>query len=196
MTTQFSSRRVFLSRSLAGLGSTWVVAQWPAILAAHEHARAVVEGKVPAKFSFFDPDQAAEVEAMTEQILPTDGTPGAREAGVIYFIDRALTSFDGDKQALYGAGLQQLRTKTVELYPHTHRFSQLSSAQQIEVLKTIERTDFFETVRIHTVVGFFASPEYGGNRDKVSWKLIGFEDNYAFEPPFGFYDRDYNEETR
>jgi hypothetical protein len=25
----------------------------------------------------------------------------------------------------------------------------------------------------------------------MGWKLIGFEDRHVFEPPFGYYDRDY-----
>ena len=36
-----------------------------------------------------------------------------------------------------------------------------------------------------------ASPEYGGNRDGVGWRMIGFVDEHAFQPPFGYYDRDY-----
>jgi hypothetical protein len=37
----------------------------------------------------------------------------------------------------------------------------------------------------------FTLPTYGGNRDGVGWKLIGFEDRHTFQPPFGYYDRDY-----
>jgi hypothetical protein len=37
----------------------------------------------------------------------------------------------------------------------------------------------------------FSLPSYGGNRDGVGWKLIGFEDSHVFYPPFGHYDRDY-----
>ena len=33
----------------------------------------------------------------------------------------------------------------------------------------------------------------GGNYDKVGWKLIGFKDDFYFKPPFGYYDREYNE---
>jgi hypothetical protein len=42
-----------------------------------------------------------------------------------------------------------------------------------------------------TLVGMFALPKYGGNRDGVGWKLLGFQDQHIFEPPFGYYDRDY-----
>jgi gluconate 2-dehydrogenase gamma chain len=43
-------------------------------------------------------------------------------------------------------------------------------------------------VRQHTIMGFFSNPQYGGNRDKMGWKLIGFEDAFVFQPPFGYYD--------
>jgi hypothetical protein len=37
----------------------------------------------------------------------------------------------------------------------------------------------------------FALPKYGGNRDHVGWQLIGFPDQHIFQPPFGYYDREY-----
>lgn len=42
-----------------------------------------------------------------------------------------------------------------------------------------------------TVLGLFASPDYGGNRDGLGWRLINLEDTHAYQPPFGWYDRDY-----
>jgi gluconate 2-dehydrogenase gamma chain len=57
------------------------------------------------------------------------------------------------------------------------------------VLSAIETTPFFKTVRDHTIMGMFASPQHGGNFNKVGWQLIGFEDTLAFKPPFGYYDR-------
>jgi hypothetical protein len=46
-------------------------------------------------------------------------------------------------------------------------------------------------VRFLTILGLLALPRYGGNRDEIGWKLIGFNDAHAFNPPFGYYDRDY-----
>lgn len=193
-----NSRRTFLIRSLSAGGAAWLGGYTPAVLAAaraaagaaREQARAAAESKTPGKFDFFSSDQAAEIEAMAAQIIPSDPTPGAREAGVVYFIDRALTTFDRDQQPLYTQGLQDLESKTHEIFSLAHRFSVLTSPQQIKVLTAIEKTDFFELVRIHTIMGFLSNPEYGGNRDKAGWKLIGFEDKFVYEPPFGFYDRD------
>jgi len=189
--SQGHSRRAMLSASISGLSSIWLATHWPSILAAQEHAHSVAESGRPAAFGFFSAEQAAEIESMAAQIIPTDDSPGAREAGTIYFIDRALTTFDQDKQAAYTQGLKDLRAKTRELFPDADKFSGLSATQQVRVLTAMEKTPFFALVRLHTIVGFFANPEYGGNHDKIGWNLIGFEDKFSWEPPFGYYDREY-----
>ena len=94
---QGASRRSFLAGSATGLGSAWLASQWPAILAAQEHAQKVARSGKPGKLGFFSAEQGAEVESVAAQIVPTDDTPGAREAGCLYFIDRALTTFDVKK---------------------------------------------------------------------------------------------------
>jgi gluconate 2-dehydrogenase gamma chain len=101
------------------------------------------------------------------QIIPTDETPGAREAGVIYFIDRALRTFEKDKQRAYVEGVRALDARARKEFPPAKNFSTLKSEEQIHVLKTIEKTDFFELLRTHTLMGFLADPSYGGNRDKT-----------------------------
>ena len=183
-----SSRRQFLVTSMSSLGAAWLVSHWPAIAAAHEYAQQMLQSGQP--FQFFNPDQAVEVEAMAAQIIPANDTPGAREARVIYFIDRAVTTFERDKQAIYTQGLPELQAKTRMLFSGVYKFSELSDAQQVQLLTAIEKSEFFETVRVHTIIGFFANPEYGGNYDRIGWKLIGFEDAGAYEPPFGYYDRE------
>jgi gluconate 2-dehydrogenase gamma chain len=35
--------------------------------------------------------------------------------------------------------------------------------------------DFFPLLALHTRQGFYADPIYGGNKDRVGWKLIGFQ---------------------
>jgi len=186
-----ASRRAFLAESAGGISAVWLAANLPAVLAAKEHAKAAVASGKPANFGFFSAEQAAEVEALTAQIIPTDSTPGAREAGSVHFIDRALTTYERERQSAYTQGLADLQAKTRELVPGAAKFSALTSAQQTQVVKAIERTPFFNLVRTHTITGFVANPEYGGNNDEAGWKLIGFEDKFNYSPPFGYYDRDY-----
>ena len=187
------SRRLFLQRSCAGIGSTWLASRWTEILAAQEHAHRAALAAPESKLEILSTEEAAEIEAVAAQIIPTDSTAGAREAHVIYFIDRALATFDGDKRKLYTRGLAELQSRSRKLFRGTRRFSDLTADQQIEVLKSIEKTQFFEIVRKHTIIGFFANPEYGGNQDQTGWKHIGFENAFTFEPPFGSYDRDHKE---
>lgn len=128
---------------------------------------------------------------MAAQIIPSNDGPGARETHVIHFIDRALATFERDKQSAYTQGLKDLRHQTQELFPSANTFSSLTPAQQIQLLDAIEKTEFFELVRLHTIMGFLADPQYGGNYDRAGWKLIGFEDQMIYEPPFGYYDGEY-----
>ena len=186
-----ASRRQFLVGSASGLSSAWLALRWPGILAAQAHAERAAASGQPAPFQFFSADDAAEIEAVSAQIIPSDDAPGAREARVVYFIDHVLTTFDRDKQPAYTQGLKDLQHKTHELFPGANRFSSLSSAQQIQLLTAIEKTPFFELVRVHTIMGYLSLPEYGGNHDQAGWKLIGFEDQMTFEPPFGYYDSEY-----
>jgi gluconate 2-dehydrogenase gamma chain len=187
---QGASRRSFLAGSATGLGSAWVTLNWSGILEAQEHARQMAASGQPGKFTFFSADQAVEIESVTAQILPTDETPGAREAGSVYFIDRALTTFDKERQSVYKQGLLSLQAKAGQLFSGASKFSVLTSAQQIQVLKAIENTPFFTAVRAHTITGFLVNPEYGGNQNKVGWNLIGFEGKFNYQPPFGYYDRE------
>ncbi len=178
MNAKGKSRRSFLIASATGLPAAWVAANYPGILAAAQ----------ATQLTFFNEAQAAEIEAVTAQIIPTDDTPGAREARCVNFIDKALTTFSQKEQPAYIQGLQELQAKTHELYPDTVKFSALTSEQQIKVLTAMEKTAFFRTVRTHTVLGFFSRPVHGGNYDKVGWKLIGYDDSLNFKPPFGYYD--------
>ena len=188
MSTQGKSRRSFLIDSVSGLGGVWVATNYPAILAAEEYVREEAESGQQTKFAFFTPEQAVEVEEMAAQIIPTDDTPGAREARVVSFIDRVLVTFERDRQADYTQGLEDLAAQTKQHFPNASKFSELTFDQQIQVLTGIERTPFFNLVRTHTITGFFASPVHGGNHDKVGWELVGYDDSLNHEPPFGYYD--------
>jgi len=200
------SRRRFLSHSITGLSSAWLATHWPVVVAAAEHARRAAQAATPPNFEFFSPEQATEIDAISARVIPTDDMPGAREAGVVYFIDRALTTFASDDQKIYKAGLPELQASVRELFPAVEKFSSATTEQQDEVLLSLDqhtaassrpfrrRPDaqtFFETLRQHTIAGFLIDPDAGGNRGGVGWKVIGREREHMFQPPFGYYDKDY-----
>jgi hypothetical protein len=66
-----------------------------------------------------------------------------------------------------------------------------SVSEQVTFLTLVEHSPFFDTMRVLTIVGTLSSSQYGGNFAGMGWKLIGFEDQHVFIPPFGHYDRDY-----
>lgn len=182
-------RRSFLARSSAALGGSWVAMSLPAIVAtAGVACKAREEGH---RFKFLTADEAAEFEAIAAQIIPSGDSPGAVEAGVIYFMDAAVGSRP-EALKLLRQGLAELQADIRKRYS-TETFADLDDLQQIESLQGIEKTSFFGTLRFLTLAGMFSNPSYGGNRDEIGWKLIGFEAPHPTEPPFGYYDADYTE---
>ncbi len=153
------------------------IALWPAVHVAAQQAR------TKGSLEFFDAAGAAEVAAIAARIIPTDETPGATEAGVIHFIDRALCTFHRDRREIYTRGL-------ADLFARWGSIAKLPPERQDEILRSIQDGEFFKTVRMHTVMGFLADPEYGGNQGRVGWELIGFSAAHVHRPPFGYYDRE------
>lgn len=118
---------------------------------------------------------------MTNAILPETETPGAEQARTVEFIDAALAGYDHDQLELYRKGLADVAARTRRMSPPSARFADLSAAQQTALLKTIEKTDFFDKLRTHTALAYFGNLEFGG-------KSAGRDSAMHFQPPFGFYD--------
>jgi gluconate 2-dehydrogenase gamma chain len=183
------SRRAFLLSSGGWLTSAWIATHWPAIAAAAHHADAV--SSAPVGFEFLNAPDAADVHAIAAQIVPSGATPGATETHAVHFIDRALATFFTDWSLDFRAGLKELQSGFRAANPATPSFAEAGSEAQIAYLKKIDGTAFFGTVRTLTLLGMFTSPKYGGNFQGNGWKLMGFADQHAFTPPFGYYDREY-----
>lgn len=182
------SRRLFLTQAGASLGLLYVGALTPELLAqAHAHAKAMTAAPTGA-LRFFTPEQTADFDAFSAQIIPTDDTPGARESNVVHCVDYLLTAFDADRQADMKKALAALNAQSAKTAPGAKSFSALSSAQQIDTMKAMEKTPAFGVMREYTVVAFFGDPELGGNKNEVGWKLLGFDSTFLWQPPFGYYD--------
>jgi gluconate 2-dehydrogenase gamma chain len=188
------SRRAFLLSSGGLFTSTWIAAHWPAIAAAAHHADEIAAGAAgtgSAALAFLSDADAADVRAIAAQIYPSGATPGATEAGAVYFIDRALATFFSDWAPDFRAGLEEFQTGFRTANPSAPSFAKGASEAQTAYLKKVDGTAFFGTVRTLTVLGMFTSPKYGGNVQGAGWKMMGFADQHAFTPPFGYYDREY-----
>jgi gluconate 2-dehydrogenase gamma chain len=185
------SRRGFLLSTGSLLGGAWLAAEWPVIAHAAHQAQAAAASGGPDAFKHFTREEAATVDAIAAQIVPSGATPGAREAHAVYFMDLAFGSFFAGMAQDYRAGLATFEAAFRETHPAFAGFAAADNETQIAHLMTVDRTPFFETTRFLTVLGMFSSPKYGGNFDAAGWKLLGFEDQHAFAPPFGYYDREY-----
>jgi gluconate 2-dehydrogenase gamma chain len=179
---QKHSRRSFLGNAGGTLGSGWLALQGPLFVAAANAACSRREAG--ESFANLTEDDAATIEAVAEQIIPADDSPGAREAGVIWFIDEFMGGNRAAMRPALEAGARDLDLRA----PGDSRFVDLTFEDQAAILRGIESSSFFSSVRFLTIAGMFAMPSHGGNRDKDGWAVIGFADRYAWKPPFGFYD--------
>ena len=200
MSKHDSTRRSFLKRAAVGAGavagSGLVPAVYSQTLEQHKddaattapHPTSIQHG------AFFNYEQASTVAAFTERLMPgAPGKPGARDAGVLNYIDLALAGAYADLQDFYRRGLAQLDAYCHATYKQS--FTQLDPARQDEVLAALEQgkatgftlpraQEFFNVVRTHTMEGMFADPIYGGNRDFAGWRLVGFPGAQGnFTPP-------------
>jgi gluconate 2-dehydrogenase gamma chain len=187
------NRRGFLSGLSASAAAAWFAASHPGLAnAAAAHAGHLAAGTLDAALVTLSKAEAVTVDAITARIVPSEGEgPGAREARVVNFIDRALEGVLRDRRTEFFEGLRGFEAAHRETHTDDRTFAALSAANQDAFLKTQEQSEFFGGIRFLTVVGMLALPSYGGNADKAGWRLIGFEDTHAFAPPFGYYDRDY-----
>lgn len=121
------------------------------------------------------------LEAIADRIFPKTDTPGAVEIGAVEYIDIALAGDYAPLLPLYRQGLRVVDRYACAKYRRP--FSSLSSDEQDTVLIAFESgrietyakaAEFLETVRYHVMEGVFCEPHYGGNKDMIGWRLVGF----------------------
>lgn len=128
-----------------------------------------------ASWRFFREEEARLVDALTERLIPADEDAGASEAGVVHYIDRQLTGFFANHQDDYREGLRGIEALCHARFGDS--FAALQAGQQDAILREAEGDDeldgFFRLLLDHTVQGFYGDPRHGGNRDFVSWRMVG-----------------------
>ena len=189
------TRRVFLQGSGTVAGGVLARAGIPAFIAATQAACTARDES--AAFENITNAEAREFEAIVARIFPTTDTPGAREAGVIWFIDKTYGSIYEEYLADDRALLADFQSGVAAMYSGAELFSDLDEADQDTYLKSRERTEFFETVHFKTLAGVFGSSSWGGNQNNIGWKLVGMDGPpHAWSYPFGYYDAEYVKEQQ
>jgi gluconate 2-dehydrogenase gamma chain len=167
----------------------------------------------PLALQFFTQWEFDYVTAMAETIWPTDSLgPGAREAGVGYYIDGQLAGSWGQGHRFYlngpfftpadtGHGWQvpmtpadvyraflpgydsYVRTTFGNTYPNLTADQQTTAMTALQTGKAtipiggttaFASSDFYSLFRQNVLEGMLADPSYGGNKNMVGWKQIGF----------------------
>jgi gluconate 2-dehydrogenase gamma chain len=185
------TRRHFVSESGRGLAAGWLALELPWLAALSACGRDGAEDGRP--LVSLTPAEARAMRAFAAQIIPSDdGSPGADEAGAVYFIDRALgLPFFADSAPIIRRGLADLDRRARALDGEWD-FAGLSRPGQIALMRQIEHDPFFTTARILVVIGTFADPSHGGNAGRVGWTTIGIEHRPSYKAPFGWYDANPN----
>jgi gluconate 2-dehydrogenase gamma chain len=129
-----------------------------------------------------------------------DQYPGAREAGVVNYIDIALATVYSAQQEMYVQGIKGVDQSAKAMFKKD-RFIDLTSQQQVEMMKAMEQDKapgevwkelpassfLYDCLLTHTFEGFYSDPSYGGNKNHVGWALVGFpgpSQPRGYAPPF------------
>jgi len=169
------SRRALLRRA----GVVGAAAAVPAGIFASE----VVSAPERERLETFTAAEADTVDAMLDRLIPADGSgPGATEARVLRYVDRALSGDLADSRPAYTAGVAATNAHARSRFGED--FADLTAAQQDTILDELERDvasgfspssrAFFDLIREHALQGMFGDPVHGGNADFIGWDLIGF----------------------
>ncbi|MCS7043913.1 MAG: gluconate 2-dehydrogenase subunit 3 family protein [Bryobacteraceae bacterium] len=155
-------------------------------LASSAAAAAAGCGRKPAAapgYRFLTPEEADTLGAWVDTLIPPDEDPGAREAGVVHYIDIQLTRWFRKHQSDYRAALS-----AIDRWSWSRRgraFALLPLAEREELLVQMEKGKAprdlfpdggraaFDLVLAHAMQGFYGNPRHGGNRGYASWKMIG-----------------------
>lgn len=177
-------RREFLTLSAASVGGLLIYSlQGQPLRITADEQQSI---RIPLRF--FTEEQALIVGAATSRIFPSDEAgPGAREAGVVIYIDRQLSGPYGKDRYRYtqppfDEGPPELgyqgRANPREIYRDALKtligFDSLHPDEQDKHLADIQHTIFFRLLRAHTIEGMFCDPIHGGNAGMIGWQLIGY----------------------
>jgi gluconate 2-dehydrogenase gamma chain len=139
-----------------------------------------------SQWRYLDEEEITLLDALVEQIIPTDDFPGGKWANVSNFIDKQLNSYYKKHQPAYREGLAAFQKTVIQM--KGKKFEELPFAEQTAILEKMEAgafpgdywkshpsADFFDMVRQHSLQGFYGSPIHGGNREYISYHMLGLD---------------------
>jgi gluconate 2-dehydrogenase gamma chain len=101
---------------------------------------------------YFNDFEACTIEAIAERIIPGDGSgAGATQAGVVYYIDRAVSGFSTGLQRVYRLGLRELDALCTRR--SSASFVDLNAEQQDEIIRRFLGPESGQATAAHKDVG-------------------------------------------
>jgi gluconate 2-dehydrogenase gamma chain len=135
------------------------------------------------QWRFFTDSEAQLIDALADQIIPPDEWPGGRDSGVTNFIDKQLVGPYVRFQSKYRKGIAAIQETCETSYQK--KFEDLTSDQQTNFLENLEAgnmkkpiwtggfdKEFFRMVRDHSMQAYYGSPQHGGNKNNMSYKML------------------------
>ena len=129
-------------------------------------------------------DRLERCAVIAEHLIPETDTPGARSAGVHWYIDAMLTDFyEPDVTSRFLEGLEDVEERSHRA--HGAAFVSLASARQVSILTALEAEDepFFATMKSLTLTGYYTSeagatqelhlPPYGAYLADIPFEAVG-----------------------
>jgi gluconate 2-dehydrogenase gamma chain len=163
-------------------------------------------GAIAPGCTFLNEQQASLLGEICDCLIPPDEYPGGKDAGCVFFVDRALSTWAPQHRWDYVYGLEAIDESSQRLYGAT--FLKLESVQRERVLQQIEAgtaagdlwrgftvsrkngserplesekavaehsgPSFFHLLLSHVMQGYYGNPEYGGNLNRESWRMLGY----------------------
>ena len=139
-----------------------------------------------SRWRYLNEEEITLLDAVVEQIIPTDDFPGGKWANVSNFIDRQLSTYYTKHQIEYREGLAAFEKTVIQM--KGKRFEELHFDEQTAILEKMEAGEFsgdywtdhpaagfFNMVRQHSLQGFYGSPLHGGNREYISYRMLGLD---------------------
>jgi gluconate 2-dehydrogenase gamma chain len=136
----------------------------------HLHTGPAIQPPSGSNPTFFQREELATVEAMSERIIPRSDTPGAKDAGVALLIDKAIVA-NPSLIPVYRAGIADLNALSEDNYGKL--FRELTEERQIEVLTPLSlETEsslgkFFALVKSMTVDAYYKTE--AGLKTELGW---------------------------
>ena len=162
------SRRQFIAATGVTAASIWLIAETRDVIAAGVHASQA------KRFEVLSDADAADIEAAAAQIIPSDGTPGAREARVVYFIDKSLATFAKDQRPIVRKGREGIanaRGQGAARRQIVRRADQRTANRRAHRDGEGQGRRSSTRFAASTIAGMLANPEYGGNYNKAGWTM-------------------------